>query len=271
MAPRNKAAVLAAGGALVGGSAFLGSAFVPQSLSPAAPQSSTRATASQSIQSSQTVECSVSVASVALAGFAAALGVQAASMSRSPGPRAQRVLMNAEATPAEAAAAPVEEIPPPPPPFDPATQVGAMAPLGFFDPAKFSVVGDEKGFRTYREAELKHGRVAMLASLGAVVQHYIKFPGFDSVPAGMGAIIQPPGTFGLLVLFGLAGFLETQVWTQDPNKEVGDFGDPLGMAMYTEDMRNKEINNGRFAMFAAIGIILADTATGKDAIQQFGL
>jgi len=34
-----------------------------------------------------------------------------------------------------------EDAPPPPPPFDPATQIGAMAPLGFFDPAGFSKVG----------------------------------------------------------------------------------------------------------------------------------
>ena len=33
----------------------------------------------------------------------------------------------------------------------------------------------------------------------------------------------------------------------------------------------REINNGRFAMFAAIGIIAAELFTGKDAIEQFGL
>ena len=36
---------------------------------------------------------------------------------------------------------------------------------------------------------------------------------------------------------------------QDPNKEAGDFGDPLGLGQYNEEFRNKEINNGRFAMF----------------------
>ena len=33
----------------------------------------------------------------------------------------------------------------------------------------------------------------------------------------------------------------------------------------------REINNGRFAMFAALGIIAAELYTGKDAIEQFGL
>merc|ERR1712039_295766 len=173
--------------------------------------------------------------------------------------------MGEAATPTEDAA------PPPPPPFDPSTQLGAMEPLGFFDPAGFSKVGDEEGFRNLRTAELKHGRVAMMAALGFVAQQYIKFPGFEGVPAGVGALTTPPGTYGFVALFLLAGALELAVWTQDPKKEPGNFGDPLGLGMYDEDMRNKEINNGRFAMFAALGIIAADLATGKDAMQQFGL
>eukprot|EP00913_Durusdinium_trenchii_P035475 g33199.t1 len=82
-------------------------------------------------------------------------------------------------------------IAPTPPPFDPAKQVGAMEPLGFFDPAGFSKVGDKENFQNLRAAEIKHGRVAMMAALGAVVQHYVKFPGFESVPAGIGAVTTP--------------------------------------------------------------------------------
>merc|ERR1712045_374235 len=111
----------------------------------------------------------------------------------------------------------------PPPPFAPAKQLGAMAPLGFFDPAGFSKVGDKEGFRNLRAAELKHGRVAMMAALGAVVQHYIKFPGFEKVPAGLGAVTSAPGTYGFAALFALAGVLELAVWVQDPAKEPGNF------------------------------------------------
>merc|ERR1719222_1659892 len=49
-------------------------------------------------------------------------------------------------------------------------QLGAMAPVGFFDPLGFTSVGDEKGFRKLRASELKHGRVAMMASIGLVGQ-----------------------------------------------------------------------------------------------------
>jgi len=155
--------------------------------------------------------------------------------------------------------------------FDPAVQLGAMAPLGYFDPLGFCKKGDESGFRTLRAAEIKHGRVAMMAAVGAVAQHYIKFPGFDSVPAGLSAVLTPPGSYGMIALFLVAGALELGVWTESPSKEPGNFGDPLGLGQYDSEMRARELNNGRFAMFAALGIISAELLTGKDAIEQFGL
>merc|ERR1719421_2107665 len=177
------------------------------------------------------------------------------------------VVRNASASGAAAA----KDAPPPPPPFDPSKQVGAMAPMGFFDPLGFSKVGGQEGFRNLRTAELKHGRVAMMAAVGAVAQHYVKFPGFEKVPAGLAAVTTPPGSYGLIALLLLSGVMELAVWTQDPKKEVGDFGDPVGLGMCDLDMRNRELNNGRMAMFAALGIISADLLTGKDGMQQLGL
>ena len=71
----------------------------------------------------------------------------------------------------------------------------------------------------------------------------------------------------LLLLF--AAILEG-AWREEPSKEPGNFGDPFGLNMYTEDMRSKEINNGRMAMISMLGIFAAEVATGKDAIEQFG-
>ena len=159
----------------------------------------------------------------------------------------------------------------PKPSFDPSVQIGAMPPLGYFDPAGFCKKGDESGFRTFRAAEIKHGRVAMMAALGAVVQHYVKFPGFDKVPSGLAAVTSAPGSYGMIALFLVAGALELGVWTEAPEKEPGNFGDPLGLGQYDDEMRARELNNGRFAMFAALGIISAELLTGKDAIEQFGL
>jgi hypothetical protein len=166
----------------------------------------------------------------------------------------------------------------PPPPFNPAKQIGTGAPLGFFDPLGFSKVGDEDGFRKLRIAEIKHGRVAMMAAVGAVIQHYIQFPGFENVPKGIFAVTQTPGVIGFAVLFALSGVFELLLWKDAPGKNVddlGDYGNPLQLGIGTplgegEGMRTRELNNGRAAMIAALGIIVAELATGKDSMQQFG-
>ena len=54
-------------------------------------------------------------------------------------------------------------------PFDVRSMPGVTAPLGFFDPMGFSEGASEGKIKFYRECEIKHGRVAMLASLGFVV------------------------------------------------------------------------------------------------------
>ena len=50
--------------------------------------------------------------------------------------------------------------------------IGASPPVGFFDPLGLSNNKDEATLNFYRAAELKHGRVCMLASLGIIVQGY---------------------------------------------------------------------------------------------------
>merc|ERR1719238_2248769 len=127
-----------------------------------------------------------------------------------------------------ASAAAANSVPVPPPPFDPSKQVGAMAPLGFFDPLGFSKVGDKEGFNNLRAAEIKHGRVAMMAALGAVVQHFVKFPGFEAVPAGLSAVTTAPGTYGFIGLLVVGAAFELGIWVQDPAKEPGNFGNPVG-------------------------------------------
>jgi len=169
--------------------------------------------------------------------------------------------------------------PPPPPPFDPSKAIGVTAPLGYFDPLGFCKVGDYATFHKLRSAELKHGRVAMLAAAGTVFAHYVKFPGFEKVPAGLGALSDPAAVVGFFIIFPLAGFIEIIYWKDDINKEPGNFGDPAnwagtglgGAGSYSDDMRNRELNNGRMAMFSIMGIIVAELVTGKDGVQQFGL
>ena len=50
--------------------------------------------------------------------------------------------------------------------FDPSAQYGVLKPVGFFDPLGLSKgISEEKFFR-WREIEIKHGRVCMVAFVG---------------------------------------------------------------------------------------------------------
>jgi len=154
------------------------------------------------------------------------------------------------------------------------------APLGYFDPLGFCKVGDYEEFHRLRSAEIKHGRVAMMAAFGTVFQHFVKLPGFDKTPAGLPALFDGTGILAFVgLLLPVMGILETIYWKDDLSKEPGNFGDPgnwqqLFAAVgggYSDEIRNKEINNGRMAMISILGIVVAEMATGKDGIQQFGL
>eukprot|EP00413_Alexandrium_margalefii_P000520 CAMPEP_0204516250 /NCGR_PEP_ID=MMETSP0661-20131031/3046_1 /ASSEMBLY_ACC=CAM_ASM_000606 /TAXON_ID=109239 /ORGANISM="Alexandrium margalefi, Strain AMGDE01CS-322" /LENGTH=178 /DNA_ID=CAMNT_0051521599 /DNA_START=1 /DNA_END=537 /DNA_ORIENTATION=- len=157
--------------------------------------------------------------------------------------------------------------------FDVAKQAGVSEPLGFWDPLGLCPQNDKPKFRKLRTAELKHGRVAMLASVGLVAQHFARIPTgtFDDVPNGIWAPFTPWGGTGCAFIVWVGLVLEVVFWAQDPLKEVGDFGDPLNVGMGDEEMRNRELNNGRMAMFATMGILIAEAATGKDAVEQLTL
>ena len=61
--------------------------------------------------------------------------------------------------------------------------VGALPPVGFFDPLGLSKDLKPAELKKYREAELKHGRVCMIAFLGIVVgENFNPFFGKSNYP-----------------------------------------------------------------------------------------
>jgi len=153
--------------------------------------------------------------------------------------------------------------------FSKETELGAQDPLGFFDPLDFCK--DEETFKDLRAKELKHGRLAMMAALGMLVQSIVQVPGMEGVPKDVTACTVGNGQVGFFAILAVVGGLEAAVFVQDPNKEPGNFGNPVPwFDDYSMEMRAKELNNGRIAMFSAIGIIAASLYTGKPAIEQFG-
>ena len=47
-------------------------------------------------------------------------------------------------------------------------ELGVQAPVGFWDPAGFTADGDVAAFKRRRSVELKHGRISMMATMGAL-------------------------------------------------------------------------------------------------------
>jgi hypothetical protein len=162
---------------------------------------------------------------------------------------------------------------------------GITKPLGFFDPLGFCSAEDATvgKIKFYREVELKHGRVGMLASLGLLVgeRFHPLFGGDIDAPAYLAFQQTPLQEFWYYVVFAIA-FLETvSVKTFDRKAEKdtgipwqikldhkpGDFGfDPLGLkpkdALALQAMQTKELNNGRLGMLAAAGMMAQELATG---------
>lgn len=153
--------------------------------------------------------------------------------------------------------------------FNKSDQLGAQEPLGFWDPANLCT--DEATFKDFRAKEIKHGRLAMMGALGMLTQSLVQVPGMEDVPKDVTACLVGNGQVGFLAILATIAGLEAGVFVQDPNKEPGNFGNPLPwFDDYSTEMRAKELNNGRIAMFSAIGIIASSLYTGKPAIEQFG-
>jgi len=161
---------------------------------------------------------------------------------------------------------------------------GATAPFGFFDPLGLSKGKSEADIRKWREAELKHGRVAMVAALGILVGEEVEFgtPLFNDKVVGP-AIYQFQEAdqvtgFGFAALIvGLIAFLESKGFSKYGNNVTGDYGfDPLGLAKNLDAdglaaVQNKELNNGRLAMIATAGMLVQELVNGKGVLENLGL
>uniref|UniRef100_A0A7S1D5D0 Uncharacterized protein n=1 Tax=Cyclophora tenuis TaxID=216820 RepID=A0A7S1D5D0_CYCTE len=143
-----------------------------------------------------------------------------------------------------------------------------------FDPLGFSDYFDMKWLR---EAELKHGRVSMLATLGFVAQQFLPaIPGYVHVDdsnlapsvVGLSAMLQIVFYVGILEFWTNKGKVTMLDMFEDGDRVPGDLGfDPLGLAVGKSDeemelMQYKEIKNGRLAMLAIGGMIHHNWVTG---------
>ena len=171
-----------------------------------------------------------------------------------------------------------------PPPFDPVKYAeslpGVSGPLGFFDPLGYCSEASEGKIKFYREVELKHGRMAMLAAVGfPIAEQFHPLFATDDAPSFSAFQQTPLQTFWPIVVLAIAipevfstfSFEKPseQAWAMKADHVSGDyFGfDPLGLkpsnAAELKEMQTKEINNGRLAMIAIAGMVVQEGITGS--------
>ncbi|VEU40684.1 unnamed protein product [Pseudo-nitzschia multistriata] len=152
---------------------------------------------------------------------------------------------------------------------------GAIAPTGYFDPIGFARDGITLNeVKRNREAEVMHGRVAMLACVGYLAGEATGGP-FGLVGPANDQLQQVPLPAFALMTVGIAaaelnrariGWVEpnfgswsSTLWKLRENYYPGDIGfDPLGLkptdAKAFRNMQTRELQNGRLAMLGAAGM-----------------
>jgi len=146
-----------------------------------------------------------------------------------------------------------------------AALIGATKPMNYFDPLQLSKGKSEAEMNQLREFELKHGRVAMAAVFGLIVEPRFH-PLADSCHLGhptdpilSGVELNVAGKAQILGF--CAGVEALNYFIKDGDKYKP--GDLLGAAYYVADeedelwtsYQEKELNNGRLAMMAFAGFV----------------
>jgi hypothetical protein len=158
---------------------------------------------------------------------------------------------------------------------------GVTGPIGQFDPLNLAEQGSDETLAWFRAAELKHGRVAMLATTGYLVQGAgIHFPGmlssdvsFESVsalkPFDAWAAVPEAGKDQILFTIFLA-----EIITEAKGTHYTKGGDlptivfpPVDFSGVDADVlkvkQDRELNNGRLAMIAIMSFVAAANIPGS--------
>ena len=131
------------------------------------------------------------------------------------------------------------------------SEVGAQAPLGFWDPLGLLADADQERFDRLRTVEVKHGRISMLAILGHIVTTAgARVPlGPNEAKAGLAALDTVP-TAGLAFTFLTIGAIELGFapW-YEANKDGFQFSND-------KSKQAIELNNGRAAQMGILALMV---------------
>ncbi|CAN0187986.1 unnamed protein product [Pylaiella littoralis] len=124
----------------------------------------------------------------------------------------------------------------------------------------------------FRESEIKHGRIAMLAICGLIVPEFVRVPGdiYQSVSVldAHNAMVEKGPMWQLLFWISFAEIIlfPTVINMDKKDREPGDFAlDPLNLCKTPEKAEKyklAELKNGRLAMLATGGALTQMALTG---------
>jgi hypothetical protein len=170
---------------------------------------------------------------------------------------------------------------------------GSLEPMGIFDPLNLAEKATDATLARYREAELAHGRVAMLAVVGFLVGEKVEGSGFffDASISGPAIthITQVPDGFWAVIIAFIGAYEASRAeagWVDPADCPVDQAGllrddyspgdlkfDPFGLMPDDPEefdiMQTKELQNGRLAMLAAAGFLAQEAVDGKGIIEHF--
>ena len=142
-------------------------------------------------------------------------------------------------------------------------ELGAQAPLGFWDPLDILKYADEERFERLRFVELKHGRISMLAMLGHLVTTAgVRLPGevafglsFSDIPTGLKAfdVLPIQGTFAVFHFIGLL-----ELGFNARKDEIEEFCATKSGFDEETLLKKKaiELNNGRAAQMGILALMV---------------
>lgn len=150
--------------------------------------------------------------------------------------------------------------------------VGSTKPIENFDP--LNLLNDSDKTLLYREAELKHGRLAMVATtIIPIIETYTHKPAIHQFEE-----LSNSFQLGLVVLMFISEFSSMIRGWKNPfvndstsnyfklleDYQPGDLGFQLINDLDSDkgrELLNKELNNGRLAMIAALGMLVQELVT----------
>ena len=153
--------------------------------------------------------------------------------------------------------------------------VGDTKPLNYFDPLLLTSNSDKEIIKYVREGELQHGRVAMLSFMSLMFSEMTTGKLGINLLSSESLMMQFPFWFSM----GIFEFARMTAGWQNPfTKEGKSFklkedyqpGNVLNLNdnEYSDDLLNKEINNGRLAMLGTFGLIAQELFNGQPVFIQ---